>query len=249
MAGRVALSGALFVVCQAASQRGIPGLADGSNINIFEYMNPSSVPSGDKCGVNCYRICGDGLGRSDVMTGGSCRAACFAHSIETTRAASGWTPARQQGKYMQKVMAEYCERGVCKGSLLQADVHKHEHQEGDAWGYPAKSSGWPKRQCAKQAYYCQEMCQNMYHKPTGDLGDHPGADDNWRANQASCKSDCSKNFAGLTEYWDEHCSCVKSKGKPSLPPGLLQEKHEHEEHQSVDVGSFMQTTVELKTEL
>jgi hypothetical protein len=239
---------ALFVVCRAEAHEEEPrsGLANNNGINYFDAMNPVSVPSTDKCGVNCYKICG-GLGRN----GFDCKKTCYAHSIETTRAATWYEKERPQGKYMQKVMTEYCDRGVCgrRGGLLQAAaVSKHEHlqqqedtksdhQEGDAWGYPATNKGWPVGKCAKQKYYCTQLCQNLYHQPTGDLGEHPGADANWQKNQDKCKKDCNvkENFEALTEYFDEFCACLDKNGRKELPVGLLQEEPE-----SVDVGSFIQ---------
>jgi hypothetical protein len=91
---------ALFVVCRAETNKEEPraGLANNNGINIYDAMDPKSVPSTDKCGVNCYKICG-GLGRNGM----GCKQTCYSHSIETTRAASAWQAEKPQGKYMQKV--------------------------------------------------------------------------------------------------------------------------------------------------
>lgn len=260
---------ASFVVAQADEHAGspTPGLASSSGINPFDYMYPVNVPSTDKCGVNCIRLCGEGLGRKSGSAASECKKTCYAHSIETTRARTLYSAQRQQGKYMQKVMTEYCERGVCKAgrSLLEAvAIKKHEQQEGAAWGYPAKASGWPKT-CETQTYYCQEVCQNLYHKPTGDLGVHPGSDSNWKSNQNTCKTDCGKNFAGLSGLWNEFCTCTKQKGGVRLPEGLLQQSPEEDADEAAertgekpmevgeepmdmeteDVGAFIQMPAEL----
>merc|ERR1719215_854180 len=103
---------ALIVICQAEAQEAVlqkdaavtqsdikqhqqeeprKGLASNSGINIWDWLFPYHVPSSDKCGVNCYKLCGEGLGRK----GGDCSSTCFAHSIETTRAAQFPFPESQ----------------------------------------------------------------------------------------------------------------------------------------------------------
>lgn len=220
------------------------------------FLYPSRIPSHDKCSVDCVRLCQEGLGRKKSMNFMSdCQNACYAHAIETPHEKTGmWDKNQQQGKYVQKVMAEYCDRGVCgRGGLLQASaVEKHGEKAGEAYspntwkGDPrAVYGGWPSG-CASEDYYCQEFCQNMYHKPTGALGEHPGASQkSWESDQQTCKRDCKTNFHAVAEYWDEWCTCFEGPGGDmhlENVPGLLQEVQEPE---PVDVGSFMQVPREL----
>lgn len=252
---------AVFALCRA-DEWGQPkpgefGYDDTKN-KMWEYPNPKSMPGHDKCGVDCYRICGDGLGRKgrNMVSYSDCHNSCYAHTIETPHQKSHmWDTNRQQGKYIQKVMAEYCDRGVCGAGLVQsAAVQEHQHNETGAYspgahkGDPrAMPSGWPSG-CESETYYCQEACQNLYHKPTSDIGEHPGASEkHWSRDLRNCKSDCGKNFKAMTKYWDEWCTCYKSKDgdmKLEKVPGLLQQEQE-QEPELVDVGAFMQLPAEL----
>jgi len=250
---------ALFALCRADGWGAKPGQFgyDDSKKAAFEFPNPKSIPGHDKCGVDCYRICQDGLGRHktrNMFSYSECTNSCYAHSIETPHEKQSlFDTNRQQGKYLQKVMAEYCSRGVCGAGLLQAAaVHEHQQKEGGAYspgaekGDPrAMPSGWPSG-CESQGYYCQEVCQNLYHKPVGSMGEHFGASKStWSRDVSSCKTDCSGNFKAMTKYWDEWCECYQSPGgdmKLTKVPGLLQQEQELE---SVDVGSFMQLPAEL----
>lgn len=248
---------AMFALCRADA--GKPSGKFGHDDSMTGgFLNPYNVPPHDKCSVNCNRICGEGLGRNTKHrksgSNSDCQSACYAHSIETPRKATGpWDKNMQQGLYVQKVMSEYCARGACGHALLQASaVQKHEEKAGEVFspntwkGDPrAVSSGWPKG-CESKDYYCQEICQNMYHKPTGDLGEHPGAGKTtWSSDQKKCKQDCNSNFAAMTNYWDEWCGCFDGPGGDmhlEKVPGLLQEAQELE---PVDIGSFMQIPGEL----
>jgi len=254
---------AMFALCRAdavgKSNEGKPSGQFGHDDSMTGgFFYPSNVPPHDKCSVDCVRMCGEGLGRNpqkrNMHSNSDCQSACYAHSIETPRkATSPWEKNMQQGLYVQKVMSEYCARGACGNGLLQASaVQKHEEKAGEVYspntwkGDPrAVSSGWPKG-CESKDYYCQEFCQNMYHKPTGDLGEHPGASKNkWSSDQKQCKKDCGNNFKSMTKYWDEWCTCYKGKGGDmhlEKVPGLLQEAQELE---PVDIGSFMQVPGEL----
>jgi len=230
--------------------------------DVVAYLNPNSVPRHDKCGVDCTRICREGLGRTEMRmmcSKSDCTDACFAHAIETPHKKEGiFDTNHQQGKYVQKVMSEYCSRGASGTyGLLQASaVEKHEETAGEVafleaeqeeayspntWrGDPrAVTSGWPSGP-ASSTYYCQEICQNIYHKAVTNLGQHPGAGPNWAMDQSQCGRDCSNNWPSMRKYWDEWCTCFKSPGGNmhlETVPGLVQEKQEIE---PVDVGSFMQ---------
>jgi hypothetical protein len=233
---RFAVGAAAFVaLCHADDKASVPpgtyGHDDKTAEIPFGFLNPVKVPGHDQCPVNCNKIChGVGMtGWRNPFSKADCTNACFAHVIETPHAASGWMDTNhQQGKYVQKVMAEYCDRRICKAGLLQhAEIKRHETKEGDKaeegdkyspnlWkGDPrAVSSGWPSG-CETQAYYCDELCRNMYHEPTSDLGEHFGAGkDSWKKGQDTCKKGCmvKENFEALKKYWDEWCTCYKSPG-------------------------------------
>jgi len=249
---------ALFAVGHAVSvDNGKPGVyPHDDSKDVMAFMNPDSVPRHDKCGVDCVRICKEVLGRTGYRSLSSyseCQNACYAHSIETPHKKENmFDTNHQQGKYVQKVMSEYCDRGACGKGLLQASAaQKHEGKEGSAYspntwkGDPrAVSSGWPSG-CESGEYYCKEFCQNIYHKAVTKLGQHPGAGPNWSRDQKQCNADCNKNFKAMAKYWDEWCTCYKSPGGDmhlETVPGLVQVGKEVE---PVDVGSFMQVPGEL----
>jgi len=228
-----------------------------------EYMwHSKNVPGSAKCGVDCTGLCAGGMDTDIKKTMFSsmadgipfansnqyCTEACVAHSIETSMEGyKGWSSGlngQKQGMYVQKVMAEYCSRGLCKhGQSLQqkqATIQKHENQEAEFWGYPAEPSGWPST-CATPSYYCTQFCENVYHDPTEPLGEHPGADSEWSKNREQCNKNCNKNWNVVKTVYDTQCTCLKEHGTP-VYPSHLQEARQVEE---VDVGAFMQVPQEL----
>jgi hypothetical protein len=257
-----------YAIVAVLAARTAAQVSSGSS-DTFYFMNQymfhaGNVPSSDRCGVNCKGLCESGMHKGirksalSGMTDGVpfanseqyCTEACVAHSIKTTMEGyTGWSRhlnGQKQGMYVQKVMAEYCSRGTCKdGESLQqqkADIQKHDHyREGELWGYPAEASGWPST-CETPSYYCAQFCENVYHDTTEPLGEHPGADTNWRGNRNQCKANCKDNWSNVKEVFDAQCACIQKHSAPAYPPHLLQGSSGVEE---VDVGSFMQVSVEL----
>jgi len=270
MAPASLFSAVAAVLAVPAAARAVETASRGSGDDDFmtNYMfHKDGVPSRDTCSVDCEALCKGGMSKNVEYWPGSgfsdgvpfansntyCIEACVAHSIQTTmNGYTGWMQGmngKRQGMYVQKVMAEYCSRGQCEPgqtppSMLQlhkAEIAKHEHKEGEAWGYPAKPSGWPST-CETSSYYCSTFCENVYHEPTKPLGAHPGANPVWKKNQDQCNTNCNDNWRVVKKVFDKQCRCIVHHGAPSYAPHLVQESSDIEQ---VDVGSFMQLYVEL----